>query len=106
MIARLMVRPGYHCPWYNSGVMSDPTFGALCALASALAWSVTSLMARTLIPHYGSVTINAVRSGAAGVLLLVLVMAVDGPHTLFAMSGATFVQLTVSIVAIVIARLR
>jgi drug/metabolite transporter (DMT)-like permease len=79
--------------------MSDPTFGALCALASALAWSVTSLMARTLIPHYGSVTINAVRSGAAGVLLLVLVMAVDGPHTLFAMSGATFVQLTVSIVA-------
>jgi drug/metabolite transporter (DMT)-like permease len=79
--------------------MSDPTFGALCALASALAWSVTSLMARTLIPHYGSVTINAVRSGAAGVLLLVLVMAVDGSHTLFAMSGATFVQLTVSIVA-------
>ena len=79
--------------------MSDPTFGALCALASALAWSVTSLLARSLIPHYGSVTINAVRSGAAGALLLVVVMVIDGPGTLTAMSRATFVQLTVSIVA-------
>jgi drug/metabolite transporter (DMT)-like permease len=79
--------------------MSDPTFGALCALASALAWSVTSLLARSLIPHYGSVTINAVRSGAAGLLLLAIVMVIEGPHTLTAMSGATFVQLTVSIVA-------
>src|SRR4030095_16993701 len=99
MIARLMVRPGYHCPWYNSGVMSDPTFGALCALASALAWSVTSLLARSLIPHYGSVTINAVRSGAAGVLLLIVVIAIEGPHVLTAMSRATFLTLTVSIVA-------
>jgi drug/metabolite transporter (DMT)-like permease len=79
--------------------MSDPTFGALCALASALSWSVTSLLARSLIPHYGSVTINAVRSGVAGVLLLAVVVVLDGPHTLFAMSRATFVQLTVSIVA-------
>jgi len=79
--------------------MSDPTFGALCALASALSWSVTSLLARALIPHYGSVTINAVRSGVAGVLLVAVVVVVDGPHTLFAMSRATFVQLTVSIVA-------
>jgi drug/metabolite transporter (DMT)-like permease len=79
--------------------MSDPTFGALCALASALAWSVTSLLARSLIPHYGSVTINAVRSGAAGVLLLVVVVAIEGPHVLTAMSRATFLTLTVSIVA-------
>jgi drug/metabolite transporter (DMT)-like permease len=79
--------------------MSDPTFGALCALASALAWSVTSLLARSLIPHYGSVTINAVRSGAAGLLLLVVVVAIEGPHVLTAMSRATFLQLTVSIVA-------
>ena len=79
--------------------MSDPTFGALCALASALAWSVTSLLARSLIPHYGSVTINAVRSGAAGVLLLIVVIAIEGPHALTAMSRATFLTLTVSIVA-------
>ena len=79
--------------------MSDPTFGALCALAAALAWSVTSLLARSLIPHYGSVTINAVRSGVAGVLLVAVVIVLDGPQGLFAMSRATFVQLTVSIVA-------
>lgn len=79
--------------------MSDPTFGALCALASALAWSVTSLLARSLIPHYGSVTINAVRSGAAGVLLLIVVITIEGPHVLTAMSRATFLTLTVSIVA-------
>jgi hypothetical protein len=79
--------------------MSDPTFGALCALASALSWSVVSLLARSLIPHYGSVTINAVRSGVAGVLLVAVVILFDGAHTLFAMSRATFVQLTVSIVA-------
>jgi drug/metabolite transporter (DMT)-like permease len=79
--------------------MSDATFGVLCALGSALAWSVTSLLARSLMPHYGSVTINAVRSGAAGVLLVAVVVALEGPHALFAMSGATFVQLAVSIVA-------
>src|SRR6185295_4963003 len=79
--------------------MSDATFGVLCALGSALAWSVTSLLARSLMPHYGSVTINAIRSGAAGVLLVAVVVALDGPHTLFAMSRATFVQLAVSIVA-------
>ena len=79
--------------------MSDATFGVLCALGSALAWSVTSLLARSLMPHYGSVTINAIRSGAAGVLLVAVVVALDGPHTLFAMSRATFVQLPVSIVA-------
>jgi drug/metabolite transporter, DME family len=79
--------------------MSDPTFGALCALASALSWSVVSLLARSLIPHYGSVTINAVRSGVAGILLLAVVVALDGPHTLVAMSRTTFVQLTISIVA-------
>ena len=79
--------------------MSDATFGVLCALGSALAWSVTSLLARSLMPHYGSVTINAIRSGAAGVLLVAVVVALEGPHALFAMSGATFVQLAVSIVA-------
>ena len=50
-------------------MISDPTFGALCALGAALAWSVTSLLARSVIAHYGSATINAVRSCIAGTLL-------------------------------------
>jgi uncharacterized membrane protein len=80
-------------------VISDPTFGALCALGAALAWSVTSLLARSVIAHYGSVTINAVRSGIAGVLLVVFVVLSEGPATLVTMSWTTFALLVVSIVA-------
>lgn len=76
-----------------------PAFGALCALGAALAWAITSLLARTLMPHYSSVTINAVRSGVAGVLLVACVVVVDGPAALLTMSGPTFVVLVVSIVA-------
>jgi drug/metabolite transporter (DMT)-like permease len=80
-------------------VPSDPTLGAVCALGAALAWSITSLLARSLMPHYGSVTINAVRSGIAGVLLVLAVAVTDGPGALVAMSGATFLVLSFSIVA-------
>jgi uncharacterized membrane protein len=80
-------------------VLTDPALGAVCALGAALAWSVTSLLARSLMPHYGSVTINAVRSGIAGVLLIACVSARDGPATLVTMSATTFLVLVVSIVA-------
>lgn len=76
-----------------------PAFGAVCALGAALAWSITSLLARTLMPHYGSVTINAIRSGVAGTLLLACVLVVHGPAALGAMSATTFLVLVVSIVA-------
>jgi drug/metabolite transporter (DMT)-like permease len=82
-------------------VISDPTYGALCALGSAVAWALTSLLARTVITQYGSVTINAVRSGVAGALLVVLVSAMDGPGVLITMSGISFALLAVSIVAAV-----
>lgn len=77
----------------------EPVLGAACALGAALAWSVTSLLARMLMPHYGSVTINAVRSGVAGTLLVACVSLVDGPGVLVAMSAPTFVLLALSIVA-------
>jgi drug/metabolite transporter (DMT)-like permease len=80
-------------------VPPHPAVGALCALGAALAWSITSLLARTLMPHYSSVAINAIRSGVAGTLLLACVVVVDGPAALVAMSGTTFVVLVVSIVA-------
>jgi drug/metabolite transporter (DMT)-like permease len=79
-------------------VPSHPAFGALCALGAALAWSITSLLARTLMPHYGSVTINAVRSGIAGTFLVAWVVIADGPAALVTMSGTTFAVLIVSIV--------
>jgi drug/metabolite transporter (DMT)-like permease len=80
-------------------VISEPTLGALCALGAALAWSVTSLLARSLMPHYTSVVINAVRSAVAGALLVAWVTVSDGPGALVAMSGATFLILAISIVA-------
>src|SRR6202008_2707904 len=83
----------------NFPVISDPTFGALCALGAALAWSVTSLLARSIIAHYGSATINSVRSGIAVTLLVVWVVLSEGPATLVTMSWTTFGLLTVSIVA-------
>jgi drug/metabolite transporter (DMT)-like permease len=36
--------------------------GALCALGSAMSWSVTSLMVRSLSPAIGTFTINAART--------------------------------------------
>ena len=51
------------------------------------------------MPHYGSVTINAVRSGIAGALLIAGVVLIDGPGVLVAMSTTTFLMLAVSIVA-------
>jgi drug/metabolite transporter (DMT)-like permease len=80
-------------------VLSEPAVGALCALGAALAWSVTSLLARTLMPLYSSVAINAVRSGLAGALLVACVIVLDGPAALVTMSAMTFVVLLVSIVA-------
>jgi drug/metabolite transporter (DMT)-like permease len=79
-------------------VPPDPAVGALCALGAALAWSVTSLLARTLMAHYGSVTINAIRSGIAGILLVSCVVVIDGPAALVTMSATTFAVLVVSIV--------
>jgi drug/metabolite transporter (DMT)-like permease len=60
---------------------------------------VTSLLACSLLAHYGSVTINAVRSGVAGLLLVVCVSVTAGPGALVAMSGTRFGLLAVSIVA-------
>jgi drug/metabolite transporter (DMT)-like permease len=83
-------------------VISDPTFGALCALGAALAWSVTSLLARSLIGPYGSATVNALRSAVAGLLLVGLVAATAGPPALVAMSATTFALLAISIVAAIV----
>jgi drug/metabolite transporter (DMT)-like permease len=80
-------------------VISDATLGALCALGSALTWAVTSLLVRSIIPRFGSVGINAVRSSIGGVLLLGCVSVLDGPRTLVTMSVPTFVLLALSIVA-------
>ncbi len=80
--------------------MIEPeTLGALAALAAALLWAVTSLLARTLLADLGSVTVNAVRTGTAGVLLLAWVVGTRGAGVFGAVSAGAFGLLALSIVA-------
>ena len=81
-----------------SPVISETTLGALAALGSAIAWAVTSLLARTLMAQLGSVGVNAVRSTIGGVILVVWVLATAGAGVFTAISASAWVLLTLSIV--------
>ncbi|MGH7335226.1 MAG: DMT family transporter [Candidatus Rokuibacteriota bacterium] len=78
-------------------LLALPSVGALCALGSAFTWAVTSMLARTLHPPLNSVSINAIRSTVAGVVLLGWVVAVDGVGVMTSMSATTFGLLALSI---------
>jgi drug/metabolite transporter (DMT)-like permease len=70
--------------------VTEATFGALCALGSALFWAVTSLLVRRLGAASSMVTINAVRISASGALLFALSFAGSAREELLAMSAFTF----------------
>jgi drug/metabolite transporter (DMT)-like permease len=76
----------------------DPTLGALCSLASALAWAVVSLLVRRLAGTLNSPTINALRTLGAGALLMTWVLVTEGVEGLLGIGLATFILLAVSIV--------
>ena len=78
-------------------LLAEPSVGALCALGSAFTWAVTSMLARTLQPPLTSVSINAIRSTVAGVVLLGWVVVVDGVSVMTSMSATTFGLLALSI---------
>jgi drug/metabolite transporter (DMT)-like permease len=79
-------------------VISETTLGALAALGSAMAWAVTSLLARTMMPALGSVGVNAVRSTIGGALLVAWVLATAGPGVFAVISARAWVLLALSIV--------
>jgi len=79
-------------------VLSGPGLGALCALGSALTWAVITSMVRTLRSGFNSVQLNAIRTTAAGVLLLGWVLVADGVAGLTSVSARDFVLLVLSIV--------
>ena len=74
------------------------TFGALCALASALAWAVTSLLVRRFDAVCNMMTINAVRISASGVVLLALSLTGAARAELAAMSLTTWILVASSTV--------
>jgi drug/metabolite transporter (DMT)-like permease len=78
-------------------LLAQPSVGALCALGSAFTWAVTSMLARTLHPPLNSVSINAIRSTVAGIMLVGWVAGVDGVGVMTSMSMTTFVLLALSI---------
>jgi drug/metabolite transporter, DME family len=78
--------------------LSFPALGAVCALASAFTWAVTSLLVRTVSPPLSSVTVSAVRALLGGGLLLAWVLTSGGLHRLAAIGETNFLLLAVSIV--------
>jgi drug/metabolite transporter (DMT)-like permease len=79
-------------------VIADTTAGALAALGSAVAWAVTSLLARSLMPELGSVGVNAIRSTIGGTLLVVWVFATVGGGAFTTISASAWMLLGLSIV--------
>jgi len=69
--------------------ITEPAFGAACALASAFFWALTSLLVRRLGAVCSMVTINAVRISASGLLLLAVSLTGPVRAELAAMSALT-----------------
>jgi drug/metabolite transporter (DMT)-like permease len=77
--------------------VSEPGLGALCATASALAWTLTGLLVRALSPTFNSVTVNAIRSTLAGGLVLAWVLSTGGVRELTTMSASAVALLSISV---------
>jgi uncharacterized membrane protein len=76
----------------------NETMGALCALGSALSWSVTSLMVSALAPAIGTFTINAARTTLTALIVIGWMLAAGDLRTILTLSMGGFALLAVSIV--------
>ncbi|PYO24484.1 MAG: hypothetical protein DMD85_06920 [Candidatus Rokuibacteriota bacterium] len=79
------------------GSMSE-TVGMLCALGSAMSWSVTSLMVSALTPGIGSFTINAARTTLTAAIVIGWMLLAGGLDTVLTLSIGSLALLAVSIV--------
>ena len=79
-------------------MIAETTLGALASLGAALMWAVTSLLARSLMPELGSVSVNAIRSTIGGVLLVGWVLATAGAGVFTGITASAWVLLALSIV--------
>jgi drug/metabolite transporter (DMT)-like permease len=74
------------------------TAGVLCALGSAMSWSVTSLMVSALAPGIGSFTINAARTTLTAAIVIGWMLLAGGLDTVLTLSIGSLALLAVSIV--------
>src|SRR5262245_41499493 len=80
------------------GEWGGPALGVVCALASALTWTLIGVVARLLDPYLGAVTINMLRSVIGGVLLTAVVLLSGTLHTLGGVPATAWISLGISIV--------
>ena len=83
-------------------MIEDTTLGALAALGSAVAWAVTSLLARSMMSELGSVGVNAIRSAIGGALLIAWVLATLGAGAFTTISAGAWLLLGLSIITAVV----
>jgi drug/metabolite transporter (DMT)-like permease len=77
---------------------ASPALGLLCALASALSWTLIGLVARALSPYLNMWSINMIRAAVAGTVLVALMLASGGHRSLAALEVRWWVALMVSVV--------
>src|SRR5436309_1932630 len=82
----------------GAGLPMTETVGALCALGSALSWSVTSLMVSALAPGIGSFTINAARTTLTSAIIVGWMLVAGGLQSILTLSMGNLALLAVSIV--------
>jgi drug/metabolite transporter (DMT)-like permease len=79
--------------------LDRPTLGAICALLSALVWTLIGVNARALAPYFNALTVNMLRSILGGVMLAVVVPAWGGFGTLGGVSAEAWVYQALSVLA-------
>ena len=77
------------------------TLGVVLALVSALTWTLLTLVARTLAPHFSALSLNIVRSAAGSVVLVPIALVAGNPASLAHVSLTSWFFLMVSMLAAV-----
>ena len=82
----------------SGSALAGPTLGILCALGSALSWTLIGLVARALSPYLNMWSINMIRAAVAGAILVALMFASGGHMSLGSLSLRWWIYLMVSVV--------
>lgn len=72
-------------------------FGMVSALASALAWTLVSLLARDLTAQFSSLSLNIIRSAGGSVILVPVTLAVGDLRSLGQVSAVAWTCLVISV---------
>ncbi len=84
----------------QSGLVASgpgPLFGILAALSSALAWTLITLLARTLATRVPSLSLNIVRSAAGSLLLIPAALVAGDVRGLHGLTAGAWLSIVVSV---------